>query len=379
MKKKIIAILMVSTLLTSFLAGCTGKKAGEIDTQVKEEEMYTPVETEKVVLRTIANEISFSGKVEANREVSVVPKMPGKVTSVQAKVGSTVTQGTILFVMNQEDIQKQVDQAQISVASAKANYARTEEQVNNAKVNLERTRQLYEQGAVPLSQYEQAVLAASERPLETARIQIEQAELAYRQALDSLKDASVVSPISGTVSAVNIEVGEMASTAQPAVMVVDMSRLFVKIDVPENMINDVKLGQPVDILIPAASEEKFAGKVETISPIANAATNQYTVQIYIENKEQRIKPGMFAKIQLNTRLKENVIAVRGETVVQKGARSLAYIVVDGKAVEREVKKGIDTGAFVEILEGLKPGDEVIVKGQHYVEEGSIVKVVGSDQ
>ncbi|AOT69713.1 efflux RND transporter periplasmic adaptor subunit [Geosporobacter ferrireducens] len=379
MKKKVIAILMATVLLMSLLTGCKGKKVEETDAPIKEEVNYIPVETEKVELKTIANEISFSGKVEANREVSVVPKTPGKVTSVQAKVGSTVSQGTTLFVLNQEDIQKQVDQAQISIASAKANYARTEEQVENAKVNLERTRQLYEQGAVPLNQYEQAVLAASEKPLETARVQIEQAELVYKQALDSLKDASVVAPISGTVSAVNIEVGEMASTAQPAVVIVDLSRLFVKIDVPENMINDVKLGQTVDILISSASEEKYIGKVETISPIANATTNQYTVQIYIENKEQRIKPGMFAKIQLNARVKENVIAVKGETIVQRGEKSLAYIVVDGKAVEREVKKGFDTGVFVEILEGLKPGDEVITKGQHYVEEGSIVKVVGSDQ
>ncbi|MEW9123190.1 MAG: efflux RND transporter periplasmic adaptor subunit [Thermotaleaceae bacterium] len=379
MKRKIVAMILASVLLMSFATGCAKQKVVDADAPAAEELNYTPVETEKVELKTIATEVSFSGKVEANREVSVVPKTPGKVTSVQVKVGSNVSQGTTLFVMNKEDIQKQVDQAQISLASAKANYARTEEQVENAKVSLERTRQLYEQGAMSLSQYEQAVLAASEKPLETARIQIEQAELVLQQAMDSFKDASVTAPISGTVSAVNIEIGEMASTAQPAVVIVDMSRLFVKIDVPENMINDVKVGQTVDIVIASASEEKYKGKVETISPIANATTNQYTVQVYIENKEQRIKPGMFAKIQLNSQVKQNVIAVRGETIVQRGEKSLAYVVEDGKAVEREVRKGLDTGTFVEILEGLKPGDEVIVKGQHYVEEGSIVKVVGSDQ
>ena len=379
MKKKTVVVLMILILLTGVLAACTGKEAKEADGKPVEDEKYTPVEIEKAEPRTISNETFFNGKVQPNKEVTIVPKTPGKVAQLNVKVGTDVKAGTLLFAMEAKDIQKQVDQARISISSAKANYARVEEQVENSRANLERTRQLYEQGAVPLTQYEQALLAASDKPLDGARIQIEQAELAYQQAVESVKDTAVSSPISGTVVAVNIEVGEMASSAQPAVVVADLSRLNVKIDVPENMVNEVKVGQEVAIYVNAVSDSSFKGKVETISPTADSRTNLYGVEIYIDNKEQKIKPGMFGKIQLNTRVKENVIAVKGEAIIQRGEKAFVYIVENNQAVEKEVVKGLDTGAYIEILQGLGKGEQVIVKGQHYVENGSIVKVVRSEQ
>ena len=311
--------------------------------------------------------------------MKIVPKTPGKVTSVNVKVGTAVKVGAVLFTLDKEDIQKQVDQAQKSLDMASLNYEKSQEQLDNAMVNLERTKVLYESGAVPLNQYEQAKLAASNITLDLVKVQYEQAELVYKQALDSLKNNTITSPINGIVSMVNVQEGEMASSAQPMVVVADLSKLFVSIDVPENIISKLTLGQEVAIDIPSYSDKSLAGKIETISPTVNQTTQMYAVDIHITNKEQTLKSGMFANVHLITNIKENVMAVRSEAVLEKNNRYFVYVLEEEKAVEKEVTLGIDTGEYVEIIKGLEIDEIIIIKGQHYVQTGSTVKVIRGDE
>ncbi|MFZ5968985.1 MAG: efflux RND transporter periplasmic adaptor subunit [Bacillota bacterium] len=375
MRRKIFLVLTVTAILLGTLSGCAGKDPSKADGSTVEQEKYTPVEVETVKAQTISNETTFSGKVQPNQEIMIVPKVPGKVAQVNVKVGTPVKKGMALFTVDQEDALKQVDQTKLSMEAASVNYEKTKEQIDNAKANLERTKQLYEQGAVPLNQYEQAQLSASDKPLEAVKVQYEQAQLAYRQAVDSLNNTAVTSPIDGVVSVVNVEVGEMASTAQSAVVVVDLSKLYVKIDVPENLISALAMGQEVKIEIPSASEESFTGKIDTISPASDDKTQLYPIQIHIENKDQLLKSGMFAKVHLKTDTKENVLAVKSEAVLDTDNKSYVYVVEGDRAIEKEVKIGLDTGSYVEIVSGLKEGEQVLVKGQHYVENDSKVKVV----
>ena len=368
-------------LLVTSLAGCTGSTATTADANASigtEEEKYIPVETEIVELKTISNENTFSGKVSPDKEISITPKMPGKVNTVQVQVGTPVRVGSLLFTMDKEDIEKQIEQTKKSVEMAWTNYERTKEQIENAKINYERTKQLYEQGIVSQSQYEQAKLGASEKMLETAKVQYEQAQLSYQQIADSVKDTAVTSPINGIVSSVNISQGEMASTMQPSIVIVDLSKLYVNVDVPENIINDLHAGQDVIISIPAATEKQFSGKIETISPISDARTQLYSVKMLI-NSSAQVKPGMFANVQINTSTKNNVLAIKSQAIIYRDNTALAYVVENDTAVEKEVIPGLDTGIYVEVIKGLNQGEMVLVKGQHYVENGSKVKVVRGDK
>lgn len=377
MKKKILVLFVVALLLMSLMVGCGGKKTANVN-EAKQEK-YVPVAVEKAEVKTISNEITFSGKVHADKEVMVLPKIPGKVASIKSDVGTKVKKDSVLFILDKEDVQKQVDQARKSVDAAKANYDRTKESIENAKANFERTKELYEQGAVSKSQYEQAELAASNTSLDAVKAQYEQAQLGFTQALDSLKDTSVKSPIDGVISVVNIEEGEMASNAQPSMTIIDMDRVYVEINVTENIINDLYLGQEVVVEIPAISNKDTTGKIDKLSPAADAKTQLYSVRVYIENNEHITKPGMFAKIKLNTDVREDVIAVKSEAVVQNGDKMVVYVVEDNKAVEKEIKTGLDTGIYVEISGGINKGENIVVKGQNYVENGSVVKVVRGDE
>ncbi|SKC83195.1 efflux RND transporter periplasmic adaptor subunit [Maledivibacter halophilus] len=379
MKKKIIVLFLVITLIMSVVTACGSKKSVNSNEKAVKQEQYVPVAVEEVQEKTISKEITFSGKVHANKEVMVVPKIPGKIASIKNNVGAKVQKDSVLFTLDKDDVQKQVEKARKTVDAAKANYIKTKESIENAKANFERTKELYEQGAVSKSQYEQAELAASDSSLAAVRAQYEQAEIALNQALDSLKDTSVKSPIDGIVSVVNIEEGEMASNAQPAMTIIDMDKVYVELDIAENIINDLYLGQEVVVEIPSAYDETITGKIDRLSPAADPRTQLYSVRVYIENKEHKIKPGMFSKIKLNTEVRENVIAVKSESVLQKEGKIVVYLVEDNKAVEREVKIGLDTGNLIEIVEGINKGETIITKGQNYVENGSIVKVVRGDK
>lgn len=379
MKKKIVVIFVAMILVAAFLSGCGAKKPANIEEQKTVEDNYTPVAIEKVESRTISNEVVFSGKVYANKEVTILPKVPGKVASIKSNVGAKVEKDSVLFTLDKEDVQNQVNQARKSVDAAKANYDKTKEGIENAKTNFERTKELYEQGAVSKNQYEQAQLAASNTSLEAVKAQYEQAKLGLEQALDSLTDTSVKSPITGIVSIVNIEEGEMASNASPAMTIIDMDKVYVEINVTENIINDLKLGQEVVVEMPAAYNNEVTGTIDRLSPAADSRTQLYSVRIYIENNDHIVKPGMFAKIKLNTNVRENVIAVKSESVVQNDEKIVVYVIVDNKAVEKEVMLGLDTGEYVEIVKGLITGESIVVKGQNYVENGSIVKVVRGDK
>ena len=376
--KRIVSLILILVLAMGVLSGCK-EKAKKTSSEAVEQEKYIPVNVENVDARTISEKTTFSGKIIPNKEVMVFPKIPGKVTSLNAEVGKTVSAGSVLFTIEQDDIQKQVDQAKKSVDIAWSNYEKAKEQIDNAKVNFERTKELYEEGAIPKSQYEQAELAASDSTLNTIRIQCEQAELAYNQALNSLKDTTTVASIGGVVSAVNINQGEMASGAQPAVTIVDVSKLYVQIDVPENIISKVAVGQKVDIEVPSSAEKKLTGVIEVVSPTTDPRTQLYQVKVLINTDGKAIKSGMFAKVSLNTYSKVNVTAVKSDAVLEDGGKTYVYLLQDDKAVKRDVKVGFDTGEYIEILEGLKKGETIITKGQQYVENGSKVKVIRGEE
>jgi RND family efflux transporter MFP subunit len=351
--------------------GCSAQK-----TEAVTEEKYVPVEVNPAATQTLVETTSFSGKVVSDQEVSLVPKMPGKVTAVNVKVGDKVQVGTVLFTLDTTDLKKSIEMASIGVRTAETNYLRAKEQIDLAKVNLARQKELFAAGAISKVQLETAESQASEKPLELAQIQWDQAKVGLAQAQDALNNMIVSAPVSGTVSAVNVKYGEMASQAMPAVTLTQLDSLNVVLNIPENIVNALKVGQEASVNITSAGEKAIKGKVTSISPSSDARTQLYAIKIAIENKDSVIKPGMFARVAIPTQTKANVLTVKSEALVLKNGQNTIFVVENERAVAKEVEPGLDTGAEVEIVKGLQAGDKVVVKGQTLVEQGSKVKVVG---
>ncbi|WFD10557.1 efflux RND transporter periplasmic adaptor subunit [Tepidibacter hydrothermalis] len=369
MKKRISLLVVIVLTLTMALSGC-GKK--EEASSVKEK--FVSVETEASKKQDINVKTTLSAKVKPIEEADIVPKMPGKVTKVNVEIGKKVNKGEVLFTIDQTDLVNGVKSAQAAYDIAAANLKRTQEQIQNAKINYERMKSLYEEGAIAKKDFESYELQASSTNLDAVQAQVNQARVGLENAQSKLSDATVTAPISGIITAVNINEGEMASSAQPAVSIANMNKVVIDTNVSEYLINKIKVGDVVDISIKSADKKNFQGKITALSPATASNSMTYPIKIEIDNKDSMIKPGMFANVNLVTDKKGNVITIPSEAVVIKDGESVVYTVKDNIAHVNKVETGIDNGEIVEIVKGIKPGQVIVNKGQDYLEEGSKVEI-----
>ncbi|KAB3529687.1 efflux RND transporter periplasmic adaptor subunit [Alkaliphilus serpentinus] len=402
MSKPVITRILLSVLLLALVVsgvGCT--KEVSSDEAIKEN--YIAVETEKVLIDSIENTTRFNGKIIANEEIVVMSKLVGVVDTVNVELGDKVAKDTILFTLDQEDLSKNTQQAENALSSAKKsveqslnalnsatlNFQLTKEKIDNAILNHERNKELYAVGGISKAQLEQSELAASTKQLEVAELQVKQAEIAYQQAQNQLTqshisfdqamrnfDNTVVkAPMDGIVSTLNVKEGAIATSSQAAAVIVDAQRVYMQLNIVETLVNKLSVGQEVELYIPAAFDEAITATIDYISPTTDARNQLYTVKIYVDNTSGKIRPGMNGEARLSVDRIDSALIIQSDAVIDKDGDSVVYVLEDDKAVERNVTTGLDTGDFVEILSGLEEGEEVIVKGQHYVENGQKVQVV----
>ena len=388
-----IVILFVMLMAIGFPTGCSASKPATVV-----EEKYIPVEVEAAGKKTLINTAILSGKISSDTDVSVIPKISGKVESVKAKVGDLVNKGAVLFTLDASDMRDAFAMADARYQNskelwdaAKTSLERTKalasDKIANARQNLANTKSLYEAGAVAKSQLDQTELGVKD--LETSFAgQIEQlsvqasdsslklAQVQLTQARGALDNAVVTAPVDGIVSLVNVTVGNMASNAQSAMSITNPKNLYSSLSVAENLVNRLKAGKTVKVTVPSVSEGSLVGKIDNISPSSDPRTQLYPIKISVENPGGLIKPGMLAKVELTTEEKADVMAINSEAVILKNEKTIVYVVEGDKAVAKEVVTGLDTGVDIEILKGLNLNDKVIIKGQTLVNEGHKVKIVG---
>lgn len=394
-KKGFLTLGLITALA---LSGCS---AGPVEEE--KGDVYTPVEIATVELGSLESTVTLSGRLSANEQVSIIPKASGTVETVSVSLGDVVEEGDTLFTIEQNDYARNVEQAQNSVQlaqksvdqaanglnSAKINFELNKDKIENAMLNLERTRILYEEGAVSKSQLEQAELSASQLSLDALQGQVKQAEISYQQSISQLEQARVgydqaqsglentvvKSPIKGTVSALNVVEGQIAAASQVAATVVEMDRVYLQVNVVEKIVTKLEEGQKAQVRVSALSEEFIESTIEYVSPTADPRSQLYTVRVYLDNPDKAIKPGMSGDVKLILESVENSIIVKADAVLDEDGETFVFIEQDGKAVKRVVETGLDTGDHVEIKSGLKTGESLITEGQYYVADGGDVKVV----
>ena len=393
--KRILISLGILVVLIFVGRGLTSKPAAAVV-----EEKYIPVQVEAAGKKTLTNTAILSGKVTSDTDVSVIPKVPGKVDSVLVNVGDPVKKGDILFTLDATDLRSafqlanaRYQNSQELWSAAKASLERTKTlaagKITDAQKNLANMKALFEAGAVSKVQLDQTTLGVKEleatfaSQIEQLQVQasdssLELAQVQLAQAREALDNATVTAPVAGTVSQVNVQVGNMATSAQAAIGLTNTGSVYSSLSVAENLVNRLTKDKAVKVKVPSVSETSIVGKIENISPSSDPRTQLYPLKISFENPDGLIKPGMFAKVELTTEEKADVMAIKSEAVVLKNEKTIVYVVEGDKAVAKEVVTGLDTGADIEILKGLNLDDKVIIKGQTLVDEGRKVKVVGGD-
>ncbi|MHC1722991.1 MAG: efflux RND transporter periplasmic adaptor subunit [Aminipila sp.] len=314
-----------------------------------EKEAVVNVKTALAEKMSINTTSPITGRVEPIEEVSIVPLASGEITAVYVEIGDKVSKGTTLF---------QIDGTQLSTT-----YNQAKEGLNVAKSSYDRTSALYNEGAVSYQDYEKAQASYLN------------AQQTYTAAGDAYSNCTVTSPINGYVTSKNVAVGSIASPASPAMTVADVSKLQIKTNVSEYIVNDLKVGDTVDVYISTLGKDAYKGVIEAISPAPAAGDLTYPIKISISDEAGKIKAGMFAEIRIISSEKQDTLCVPSDSVIMKNGTSVVVTLEKGKVPKyNEVTTGIDNGKYVEILSGIKEGDTIVTSGQQYVTEGTPVNI-----
>ncbi|GAB6158510.1 efflux RND transporter periplasmic adaptor subunit [Desulfotomaculum varum] len=367
--KRTIGLILCLLVLTASLTGCGQKTPPQ-------EEKLVPVEITKSSTADLTHTLSATGEIIAAADVNVMPKVTGRVEKVLVKVGDKVRQGQALLQLEGNETRHALEQAEAGLELAQANWERARQALKDAEINFERSKILYDAQAIAKSQLEQAesALVTAQSNLKVAAAQLKQAQATLHTTQDNYNNASLTSPIDGVVAGIHVDPGDTVTPQAPAVTVVQLANPKVKVYVSENVVSSVKVGATVPVAINAL-HKTVNGTVLSVAPRADAATRAFAVEIQLPNEQGEIKPGMVARLNLSTGTSAGVLALPVDAVMEREGRYYVFIVEDGKAKEISVQVGVTSGDLVEIKNGLKVGQTVIVKGNRLVADGQRVKVV----
>lgn len=336
------------------------------------------VQTGLITSGKISEMVALTGSLRPKQQVDVTSRIAGRITQINVDIGQTVGRGTLIATIEDDEIRQQIERAKASIAVADASIAQREAELNNAKVELERRKQLVKDGV--LSQQELDALEMRHRvagsQLELARAQRRQSDAELRELNIRQSQTRVYSPIAGVVARRLLDLGAMAGANTPIVNIVSVSPMVILANASEQDISRIKRGVQVNVTIDSLPGQKFTGRVMRISPLLDPQTRNGQVEIEIPNANGVLKGEMFARVELNLGSERETLLLPRDALVYRGEKPGVYTIEADKAKFLEVETGLAQADKVEVLGGLKLGDKVITQGVNLVKEGDRVSERG---
>lgn len=333
-----IAMTMAVAIAATACSG--GDKAKE---EKKAADGTMNVEVAKTDYREVDQVNSFTGTVEANVTNNIAPQSPMRIRKVYVEVGQHVSGGQKLADMDPANL----DQVRL--------------QMENNHLEFKRVDELFKIGGCSKSEWDAKKMAY---------------DISRRNYENLAENTRLISPISGVVSQRNYDSGDMYSGASPIFVVEKIRPVKMKVNVSESLFTKIKKGMNVDFTLDVYGDEVFTGKVNIVYPTIDPSTRTFTVELLIANADERVRPGMYARVTINHgRAKHVVVPDRAvQKLVGSGDRYV-YVVKGDKAEYRKVELGQRLDTEYEILSGVNPGETVVVAGQSRLKNGAKVKIV----
>ncbi|MCS6989305.1 MAG: efflux RND transporter periplasmic adaptor subunit [Chloroherpetonaceae bacterium] len=344
-------MLIVGGVVAGMIAILLNNKArsDEKARRSQEIEKAIPVTVAEVKKGKLTDELSLVGTIVANHDVAIVSETDGRVTAVYAKVGDYKPAGSVLVQVDDELKLAAFKSAEVAYEKAKKDY--------------ERYQALMKEGAISDSQLEQA------------RQAFQSAEAQYIVARRQYQDAKIKTPISGVVTARQVDVGAYLGKGALVANVVDISRLKVKVNVAEQDVFKLKEGDAVDITTDVYPNVVFKGKIESIGAKGDEA-HTYPVEISLPNsKENPLKAGMFCRVSLSARGEREALLIPREALIGSVKNPEVFVVEGETARLRKIVAGREAGLWLEARDGLKEGEKVVVSGQNNLKDGYAIQIV----
>ncbi|HKU77326.1 MAG TPA: efflux RND transporter periplasmic adaptor subunit [Pyrinomonadaceae bacterium] len=413
---KVLILLLALVAVAAFVASCRGSKANvrkEESSANAQPPVVEGVTTAAAIKRELPRFFEATGSLAGDQQTDVAPQTSGKVVALGVDIGSYVKRGQMLVRLDDAEMKLRVDQAAAQVEQAKAAVRQAEEKIglrsgqafdpnrvaevaaakvsfDLAEKNLKRAEKLIESGDVSRSffdeqrarrdqlkeQYEVALAQARQNyaGVDVARTNVANAQAALALARKSLSYAVIPAPLDGFVAERTADLGEYVSPQQKVVTIVRTNPLRIRIDVPEQAISEVKVGQSVSITTSAWPDKNFAGRVARIAPNVSATSRTLTVEAEIENSGGALKPGQFATVRILQERAEPAVLVPARAVLSEAGVSRVYVIKDGHAEQRLVQTGQTDGDLIEIRSGIAADELVATSNLEQLSDGIAVKL-----
>ena len=311
-----------------------------------------PVTVSTVEKKAVSNNIELVGTIVGENDVQVISEAQGKVTGIFANVGDYKSAGSVIAQLDDELKESAYQTAQVNFEKSKKDF--------------ERYDALYKNKSVSDVQYEQAKLAYYN------------AQSMYVAAKKDYENTKITAPISGIITARNIDMGTYVNKNMPVANIVDISRLKVKIGVAEKDVFSLKKGDKVTVTTDVYPGVQFAGTISTISDKGDQAHN-YPVEISLVNsKDHPLKSGMFGKVTFISKTTEPRLVVSRDALLGSIKNPQVFVVENSIVHKKSVTVGNTYDNNLEVIKGLKDGDKVVVNGQNNLEENTAVYVINQD-
>jgi len=370
-------VLALWTLVLLCLS-CKDESTGQV-------KKIRPIKYSTIESTTGVETHTFSGVAKTQNETELSFKVAGTLSAVRVELGEKVNKGQLIATISTEDYDIQTKQAISQKEGYIANAEAAESQLISSKATYERVAKLYENNSVALSEYQQAKAAfdAAQAQYDAANAQVEASNQQVQAADNQVAYTKLVSPITGVITAVQVEANEMVSAGTPIATVSSLGRPEVEVGVPEIFINRIKKGQKVNITLPSAPGQTFQGVVDQVA-YASGNAPTYPVIVEIDKSNEQIRPGMAANVSFLFSTGEVPTSPRlivpVEAVGMDHQGNFSFVLnekSDGVYVAE--KKVITLGELTpkgfELIEGLEEGERVAIAGLKSLMDGEEVRLL----
>ncbi len=298
--------------------------------------MQLPVEVVTVAPQPLAGGLETVGSLRADESVVISPEVAGRITRIHFREGGRVNAGDPMFTLDGDTYRAALAEAQANLANSRSAAARGDQLID------------------------EQLIARSDYDTLRAQQAVDQARVA--SARTALSKMTLRAPFSGQVGLREVSVGDFVSVGQDLVTLVRTDPIEVDFSVPETELARLRPGQALQLQVDAFPGETFSGQVVAIDPVIDSGSRSVQVRAQVANPDGRLRPGQFARLQLQARDDVTALLIPEQALMQQGEERFVYTVVDGKAKRVVVGTGVRVPGMVEITSGLAPGDVVITAG-----------------
>ena len=345
--KQILAVLLA--MIALLICACGSKSDGQAGQNGGDNNSFSAiaVEVAGVERKNLAVTKTYSGSLEGEEQANIVSKLSERVTGITAHAGAGVYKGQVLIRLDKSGRTSQYYQAE-------ANF-------NNSDKTLQRMKSLYAEGAISLQ-----ALDGAQTAYDVAKANFD----AARSAVE------LSTPITGEVTAVNVNLGDLAVPGAVLATIARINRMKVVFNINETDVSGIAIAQKVMVYSEARPELKVQGSIVQLSKSADVRSRSFEIKaLYPNTTDHWFKPGMFCKVDIQFSPRENTLVIPAAAVQSDGLSNRVFLIRQGRALHQTVQVGVTDGESIEILQGLSEGDSVATVGSNNLRDSSFVHIV----